>query len=240
MYRDLSPESQPIEAEDLAMKIFIQIIFMLIPWKFRRILLNRLLKYDLAETAYIGYSLIIADKLVMRDGARIGSLTLVKSLKELRMGERARLGNLNWVTGFSGGENSKFFSKDINRRSALIIGDHAAITHRHLIDCTDTVTVGRFTTLAGWGSQILTHGIILSENRQSAAPVSIGEYCFIGTRSILLKGSALPSRSVLAPGSVLSTVEVDEGYLYSGVRAVQVKRLDDGMAYFQRATGFVH
>lgn len=86
----------------------------------------------------------------------------------------------------------------------MIVGEHSAITNRHLIDCTDRVTLGRFTTFAGFRSQILAHSIDLAECRQSARPVTIGDYCFVGTDCVLLGGSALPDCSVLAAKSLLN------------------------------------
>src|SRR5207245_5527131 len=83
----------------------------------------------------------------------------------------------------------------------LIVGDHAAITHRHLIDCTDSITIGRFTTVAGHRSQFLTHGIDFEDCVQKAKPIEIGQYCHIGTSCILLPGSRLPDYSMLGAAS---------------------------------------
>lgn len=209
-----------------------------LPWPLRRRLLSSLLGFQIAPSARIGWSIILSRVLIMGEGARIGSLTLVKGLSELKLGDYAYLGNLNWVTGLPEGD-PVFFTKDTTRRPALIIGDHAAVTHRHLIDCTDTVELGEFTTFAGWGSQILTHAIDISENRQSSAPVSIGPYCFVGTRCIFLKGSALPGYSILAAGSVMSTKENELYVLYAGNKAKKVKSLDQNNKYFQRCVGFI-
>ncbi|GAA0199152.1 hypothetical protein QOZ96_001238 [Brevundimonas nasdae] len=180
----------------------------------------------------------MADQVDMEPGARIGSLTYVKGLGELLIEENGRLGNLNWVTGLPK-SSTAFFKEQPDRRPALVIRSNAAITHRHLIDCTDLVEIGAYATFAGWGSQILTHAIDFAANRQSALPVRIGAYAFVGTRCVFLKGAYLPERSILAAGSVLSTHETQTDSLYSGVRATWIKRLDTGLAYFQRHLGFV-
>jgi acetyltransferase-like isoleucine patch superfamily enzyme len=116
---------------------------------------------------------------------------------------------------------------------------HSAITHRHLIDCTNEVRIGTHSTIAGWRTQILTHGIDLTLSHQTSRPVVIGSYCFVGTGSILLKGSRLPDRSVLSAGSVLLTQESEECALYSGVPAQKVRDLAPDSAYFTRQEGFV-
>lgn len=220
------------------MRILVQIALMAFPWPMRRRLLTWIFGFNIAPSAKVGFSVILAKAVNMSEGARIGSLTFIKGLSELRMGPYAILGNLNWVTGMPEG-HPVHFAKDTDRRPALLIGPHAAITHRHLIDCTDTVEIGEFTTFAGWGSQILTHAIDLKDNRQSSAPVKIGSHSFVGTRCILLKGSALPDRSVLAAGSSLTTRETETDSLYSGVRAERIRTLDTRSGYFTRTTGFV-
>ena len=101
-------------------------------------------------------------------------------------------------------DTSRHFAEETDRQPQLILGEHSAITHRHLIDCTNSVTIGKFTTFAGFQSQILTHSIDLERNRQSSSPVRIGDYCFIGTNCVLLGGSALPDYCVLGAKSLLN------------------------------------
>jgi acetyltransferase-like isoleucine patch superfamily enzyme len=154
------------------------------------------------------------------------------------MGEGSRLGNLNWITGFPVG-NKDFFAGE-ERRAELVIGEHAAVTHRHLIDCTNSVRIGRFTTFAGYRSQVLTHSIDLQRCRQASRPIAIGDYCFVGTNCVLLGGSALPDYSVLGASSVLNKAYSDPHQLYAGNPARPVKPLSREMEYFTRSTGFVH
>ena len=80
----------------------------------------------------------------------------------------------------------------------------------------------------------------MRENRQSCQPITVGAYCFVGTATVMLKGSALPDRSVLGAGSVLTKAMVDEGMLYSGVPAVAVRPIEVDKGYFVRSVGFVY
>lgn len=214
--------------------LIVQLLAMPLPWPWRRAVLNTLLGYKIAPTARIGISIVQGEEVCLEAGARVGSLTLVKGLKTLRIGENGRLGNLNWVTGLP--LTSSFFSDQPERDPSLVINANASVTHRHLIDCTDRVEVGSFTTLGGWGTQILTHSIDVTDSRQRSAPVRIGEYTFIGTRAVFLKGSILPDRSILAAGSVLAHAFSEPDTLYSGVPAKAIKALDPELAYFKRKT----
>jgi len=175
----------------------------------------------------------------MAASARIGHLTVCKGLERLQLGESALIGNLNWITAFPKGDSLGFFAREIEREPELVLGPHAAITHRHLIDCTDKILIGDFSTFAGFRSQILTHSIDIALSSQSSAPVTVGKYCFVGTGSILLKGSSLPDKSVLGAGSVLTKSQTEGGSLYAGNPARHIKYFDGSENYFSRIDGIV-
>lgn len=219
------------------LRYLIQLFLFPLPWAIRRRALSFLFTMSLPASCRIGLSFLDAKQVTLGEGARIGHLNVIKGLWALEIGAHGRLGNGNWVTGWRGA--TPHFDLETARASVLKIGDHSAITNRHLIDCTDAVIVGTFTTFAGWGSQILTHAIDLTACRQSCAPVHIGDYCFIGTRVVIQKGSRFPNKSVLGPGSVLHGEKVTEGWLYGGVPARPIKAIGEDGGYFVRDTGFV-
>ena len=220
------------------MKRFIALLGMFLPWSLRRAILRSYFRYEIADTCRIGFSLLYPKRLVMKDGARIGSLTVCKDIDLLELGESASVGNLTWITGFPSGTTGHF-EHQFDRRPELLMGAHSAITNRHLIDCTERIRIGAFTTVAGFASQLLTHSINLETNRQEASPITIGTYCFLGTNCVLLGGSVLPDYSVLAAKSLLNKEYQESCYLYGGVPAKPIKALDITNKYFQRRTGYV-
>jgi acetyltransferase-like isoleucine patch superfamily enzyme len=218
-------------------KFVISLVVLIFPWSIRRILLNFLFNYKIHQKARIGFSIIIPDRLEMAAGSYIGHLNICKGLSLLSMGEESIINNLNWISGMPIGGD--FFKHKADRNPALILGEHAAITNRHLIDCSDEITVGCFTIIAGFRSQLMTHSVNLDESRQDCAPIRIGDFCFIGTNSVLLPGSSLGNYSVLGASSVLNKEFDEEYYLYAGVPATKVKQLSDQMEYFNRTKGFI-
>lgn len=214
------------------------LISFLFPWKQRRSFLEKQFGYVLHPSSHIGWAWIFPEQLVMEANARIGHLTLCKKIALLHLHEDATIGRGNWITGFPQ-DSSLHFANEPERRPQLILGEHSAITHRHLIDCTNSVTVGKFTTFAGFRSQVLTHTIDLAQNRQVSAPVSIGDYCFVGTNSVLLGGSRLPDYCVLGAKSLLNQSFTETHTLYGGVPARAVQKLAPDLAYFHRSAGFV-
>ena len=223
----------------LEMKLIVCALTLPLPWFLRRVLLQWFCGYRLHPTSRIGVSLVYPAELVMEEYASIGHFTVCKGLKRLRLGAHASIGRGNWITGFPA-ENKTFFAHQKDRVPELLLGSQSAITHRHIIDCTSAVHIGAFTTVAGFRSQILTHSIDLMDCRQSSAPVTIGDYCFVGTDCVLLGGSALSSYSALGAKSLLNKPHTQTHCLYAGVPAQPIKSLEPDMKYFQRDIGFVH
>jgi hypothetical protein len=220
------------------MSTVIMLLSMMLPWSIRRWVLQACFGYEIHPDARIGLAWVKPKRLVMEAGSEIGTFTVCKNLDLIHMHAQSHIGRGNWITGFPSGP-SRHFSHEQERRPELILGEHAAITNRHLIDCTSRVVIGRFTTFAGFQSQILTHSIDLEACRQSSAPVSIGDYCFVGTNCIILGGSTLPSHSVLGAKSLLNKAFDEDHALYGGVPAVHLKKLSRECGYFQRAVGMV-
>jgi len=216
----------------------LKILLVLLPWCLRRPLLQWMFSYRLHPTSFIALAWVFPNELVMEAGTTIGNLTVCKNLGLIHMKSCSQIGRGNWITGFPLG-HEVYFAHEKDRKPELILGEHSAITNRHLIDCTNSVTIGQFTTFAGFQSQILTHSIDLRENRQSSAPIRIGDYCFIGTNCVLLGGSSLPDYSVLGAKSLLNKSYTEARGLYAGTPARLVKRLPLDLKYFQRKKGHV-
>ena len=210
----------------------------LLPWQLRREFLEKQFGFQIHPTARIGLAWILPNRLIMEEGSSVGTATVCKGIDLLHLKAHAIIGRANWITGFPLGQ-SPHFAHQTDRRPELTVGEHSAITNRHLLDCTNSVTIGRFTTFAGFHSQIISHSIDLEQNRQSSQPVRVGDYCFIGTNCVLLGGSALPDFCVLGAKSLLNKAFTETYQLYGGVPARPLKALPRDSKYFQRTEGFV-
>lgn len=220
------------------MKTLLCLLSFLLPWPLRRRWLQLCFGYRIHPTARIGLAWVRPGHLIMEEGTVIGNLTVCKNLALVHLKAHSRIGRGNWITGFPPG-HPRHFAHQTDRHPELILGEHSAVTNRHLIDCTSRVTIGRFTTFAGFQSQILTHSIDLEKSRQSSEPVTIGDYCFVGTNCVVLGGAVLPDRSVLAAKSLLNHAFTDTHALYGGIPARFLKSLPAEFAYFRRTRGTV-
>lgn len=209
------------------------------PWPLKRWILSRVFGYEIDRNASIGLAWVFPKSLKMSAGARIDHLTVALHLDSIVMEEKSSIGRSNWITGFPSGTDSPHFAHQPGRRSELFMGREAAITKQHHIDCTNSVEIGAFSIVAGYQTQILTHSIDIVAGRQDSAPISIGEYSFVGTNSVLLSGSALPSRSVLGAKSLLNRAFNDELTLYAGTPSKAVAKLPAESGFFTRSKGYV-
>lgn len=191
--------------------------------KLRILVLRHVLGYEIALDSSVGVCFVDVESLKVGSGCVLGSFTVIRNVSSVCLEENSRIGSFNWIFGRRG-----------VAESSLVLRDGSSITSRHLIDCSSKVELGRFSIVAGYRTQILTHSIDINLSEQLYAPVSIGEYCFIGSGSILLKGSYFPSHSALGAGSVYSGSGQGEFKLYAGNRARAVKEFDSQAKFFNR------
>ena len=222
------------------MKIYsliLQFFLMLFPWRIRKIMLNSFLKMKIDKGAKIGFSINLAKRVHLLQDSAIGKFNFINRIDLLILKKRAKLGRRNWITGIS--IESGAYKASPNRKCEFILGNDSRVTDRHFIDCNGGVIIGDFTTIAGIGTQIISHGINVLNSEQETDYVNIGNYCFIGTRCVFLKGTKIPNFCVLGAGSVVTKKNETEYKLYGGVPAKEIKFLNKDSKYFSRKEGNV-
>jgi len=223
----------------MVLKKILNVLILFCPWPIRRRLLIRFWGYKIHNTARIGFSYIYPSHLEMKEGAKIDHFTFAIHLENLALGYKSTIGRSNWITGFPMNTKSLHFNHQKNRISELVVGDHSAITKNHHLDCTNKIQIGDFVTVAGYGSQLLTHSVNIFESRQDSNPITIGNYCFVGTNVVILGGSTLPNYSVLGAKSLLNKNFLTPYSLYGGTPARMIKELPKNCKYFYRKEGFI-
>jgi acetyltransferase-like isoleucine patch superfamily enzyme len=221
--------------------MLLKLLSFILPWPLRRRALKRWFGFDLHPTARIGWAWVFPRRLVMGPNTYIDHLTVAINLDLVQLGTGAIIGRSNWITGFPTRVDSRHFKhQKFERKAELLLGEYAAVTKNHHLDCTNRIEIGDFATIAGYNSQLLTHSIDVFENRQDSAPITIGAYTFVGTNIVILGGSVLPPRSVLGAKSLLNKAYTNEWTLYAGVPARPVSTIAPTAKYFTRTEGFVY
>lgn len=192
----------------------------------------RRLGWNVGQGCRIGPVIAVSGAyLSLEDGARVGAFNMVRGIR-LELGSGSTIGSWNWFS--AAGE----FRGQIGTHALLRVGRQSSITSRHYVDCSGGVLIGDFTTVGGQRTTILSHGIDFVESVQVPGVVEIGSRSFVSTNCVLLMGSVLPERSVLAAGAVLTRSRgVREPGIWGGVPARHLGVAEG--AYFDRAQGFV-
>lgn len=209
-----------------------------LPWIIKRYILQNVYGFKIHPKAKIGISIVAPDYLEMGADSRIATGVVIINIRKVIIGDHTAVLRGCWFTAYPlnlGGS----FSHIKNRCPDLIIGKHVGITKNHHIDCTESVTIGDFTTIAGYGSQILSHSMNLAIPRQDAKPIKIGAYSFVGSRVIILPGCLLQDKTVVAAGSVIVKPFERGSVLVGGVPAKVIKELPADYGYFTRDIGYV-
>ncbi|MEX2289316.1 MAG: acyltransferase [Mycobacteriales bacterium] len=94
--------------------------------------------------------------------------------------------------------------------------------------CAQGITIGEFCTFS-WDVQLLDndfHAITVDGVEQpSAAPITIGDRVWVGTRAVVLKGVTIGDGAVVAAGAVV-TRDVPAGAVVGGLPAKVIGRAD--------------
>ena len=189
--------------------------------------------YRIGKRVRIGVSIIDAGECTIDDDVTIGHFNVVTRVRRITIKDHVRIGHLNIIRG--GDEVSLGRYCEIIRMNEInsipdpevvnpidpvfILGDGSIITTGHKIDFTDRVEIGRRVILGGRNSSLWTH------NRQRTMPITIGSLVYMGSEIRMAPGSAVPPRSIVGIGSVITAHLEEEGKLIAGVPAKTVKEL---------------
>lgn len=114
-----------------------------------------------------------------------------------------------------------------NKNASIEIGDDVGISNATIF-CENKITIGN-RTLIGSGVKIWDldfHSIscfvrLKEGDRGQSSPVFIGDDCFIGAGSIILKGVFIGNKAVIGAGSVV-TKNVPTGEIWAGNPAKKI------------------
>jgi acetyltransferase-like isoleucine patch superfamily enzyme len=163
-----------------------------------------------------------------RVGVRLnlqGRIPQILGNGRIEIGDDVTIGNhCTWDLAYS-----------IAGRPELIIGDRVSVNYRCTLSIARSLSIGSDTMIAGnvkiydnishpiSPARRLTHSRI---NADETTPVVIGQNCWIGVGSIILRGVTIGDNSIVAAGSVV-TKSVPPNTLVAGNPAVAVKTIVD-------------
>lgn len=108
----------------------------------------------------------------------------------------------------------------------LEFGDNFSINAASHVICYDEITFGR-DVLISWNCLIMDtdfHKIISNKNKQQVntdRPIVIGDHVWIACESTILKGSSIPSDSIIAAGSVICKRYTNTNTIYTSTGEIR-------------------
>lgn len=212
----------------------------------------RCLGHKISSDARIGFSLIVADRVFMGAGTRIGHFSIIR-VKRIVLRQGAYFGHMNFFRGpfsIALGNRAGIGNRNVVTRarhgvsygpSHLVLGELSKVTASHKIDCMNSVVIGDYCTLAGAGTQIWTHGYVHSNDGPRRyrvdGQVRLGNNVNVGSRSIITGGVSISDDIIVGVGTTVSKNLSDPGFYVSGTLRMLPKPADpDSRADLERVT----
>ena len=208
-------------------------VLAILPSFLKRPLYRLFFGYKIGKRVRIGLSIVDAHQCTIEDDVQIGHLNVITRVEKLTIRDHVRIGHLNIIRGGAAVSLGRYCEiirmNEINSipdpevvnqiDPVFLLGDGSVVTTGHKIDFTDRVEIGRRVILGDRNSSLWTH------NRQRTLPITIGSLVYIGSEIRMAPGSAIPARSIVGIGSVITAPLAEEGKLIAGVPAKAVKEL---------------
>lgn len=224
------------------LRLALLVVIAVLPGFVKKPLYRGLFRYRIGRGVRIGLVILDADSVELGDGTEIGHLNLITRVGSFITGKSVRIGPLNIIRGGERvrlGDYAEVMRLNVlnaipdhdcttSPASRLEIGRGTVVVSGHRIDFTDQVTIGQNVIIGGRNSSLWTH------NRQSTAPIEIGDFCYLGSEVRLAPGARLAERSILGLGSVLAGAIDTPGSLVGGVPARIIRPLtaeDDALIH---------
>ncbi len=197
---------------------------------------NRLLSalgHPVHPTARAGVCVVTgATEITVGAGAVVGHGNVFRSLRAVRVGAGAIVGQFNWWSVAPSLEPAEA------EHGVAVLGEHAVLTNRHYLDCSGGLRMADFATLGGVRCTVLSHSVDLDSGKQTLAAVVLDRQAFVSTNCVVMAGTHLAERAVLAAGSVTALAgHYAPRTLYGGVPAKAIRPIDG--AYFHRTEAWI-
>jgi acetyltransferase-like isoleucine patch superfamily enzyme len=214
-------------------RLYRSLVLFVLPVRVSRLLLGRHGR-AIHPTARIGFSWIDVDSIALGPKCLIGHLNVIR-IKSLQVGADGYIHHLNRVRGpldFEAGEHSGLGNRNTVRKvetgsrpARLLLGNWAKLTSGHHVDMTESVTLGNFTTVAGAGSQIWTHGYVHAEDGIARyridGSVTLGNNVYIGSMSFISMGVRIADGVIVGGGAAVAKSLTEKGlYVSSPIRCL--------------------
>ena len=161
-------------------------------------------------------NVLLVKRLLMRQGAYVGRLNVLRGPLSVALARDAAIGNANKIGRAAQGSVT-------HGPASLRLGELSKLTSNHIVDCTYSVQLGDYSTVAGNGSQFWTHGYVHDETGPGRyridGGISLGHNVYIGSACIVTTGVQIADGVMVGAGTTIARSLLEPGmYVSAGVR----------------------
>lgn len=191
------------------MKLFPFLTLCIPPSKIKNRVLNLFNNKQIDLSAYIGFSFINVNNLVIDRNVRIKHFVRMNGIERIHLKENSYIGNHNTLyCALAAGDHGHF-----------TLGENSELVRQNALDLTSNITIGNNVVVGGFGSQLWTHGFDVDRNRIQGE-IIIGDNVYIGSSSIFNLGVSVCSNVSIGAGSVVCK-SIKECGLHAGAPAIK-------------------
>lgn len=234
-------------------KVLVMMISFALPTGIFYWLLN-LMGHRIHSKARIGFSIIWLDgRLTLAESSRIGHLNVIR-VDNVTIDKGGYIGKLNSLNGpfdlilaetGALGDGNKCSRATIGityGKSVLQLGVLSKITANHRVDCTRSIVLGNYTTIAGHDSQLWTHAYYHDKKGPGRFRVDgdilIGDNVYIGSRCIINSGITIANNVVVGANCCVSKSLLTNGtYVSQPLRFIESQGEQDLRSKYEKIKG---
>ena len=163
------------------------------------------------SNARIGrFNYIKTDNLTMEKSSHINKFNRIKNLHTLKLGERSRIFDRNFIGGSPKGIGVEGFDF---QEQKVMLGKDTAVNRGNFFDVVRSIIVGDNVVFGGFGAEIWTHGFEI-DRTMLVGGVEFGNDIFIGSKCVFTKSVKIVDGVTLGPASVIYKSITEKG-IYS-------------------------
>lgn len=154
---------------------------------------------------------------------------ILRRFESLKMTDEERRELWNLPEGVQIREFARFVPYD-KWKENLTLGKYVYIGEGCIIDCSEKVTIGSYSSIAAY-SQIYTHSTIRKVKDGGEIirkPVNIGEHTWIGGLVTIYPGVTIGNKVVVLPNSVVN-IDLPDNTVWGGVPVRRISNLEDSL-----------
>jgi acetyltransferase-like isoleucine patch superfamily enzyme len=190
--------------------------------------------HTVASTAHIGPTITVGvAKFTIGEHVRIGLLNVFRGMSTVWLEDYVIIDSFNWISA------NPLYQQLDPEAGTLFMGIKSRVGSRCYIDCSGTIVIRAFGAVGGVRCVLQSHQPDLEHNRQSAGRITVGDHAWVASCAVMLKGSSLPEKSLLAANATMTPSSAEDGKsgLYVGSPA-KWKSETTG-AFFDRLTYWI-